>query len=57
MLVLAMGAYNAYGETTDFKNYQGLPMPPWDALPEAIQNAWIAAASYVFNTATQVPNA
>lgn len=23
-------AYNAYGETTGFKNYQQLPMPAWD---------------------------
>lgn len=26
---LAKKAYLAYGQTTDFKNYQGLPMPEW----------------------------
>jgi hypothetical protein len=37
-------AYQAYGETTDFKNYQGLPMPEWNALTETIRKAWIKAA-------------
>lgn len=36
----AKSAYKAYGASTNFKNYQGLPMPEWDALPEAIQIAW-----------------
>jgi hypothetical protein len=42
---LAKKAYFAYGQTTDFKNYQGLPMPEWENLPEAIQKAWGNAAS------------
>ncbi len=37
-------AYRAYGAVTDFKNYQGLPMPEWDALPPKIREAWVAAA-------------
>lgn len=37
-------AYNAYGQTTDFKNFQGNPMPAWDALPPKIQEAWVNAA-------------
>lgn len=41
---LARKAYLAYGATTDFKNYQELPMPEWEALPEKIQAAWKAAA-------------
>ncbi|MEH1808433.1 hypothetical protein [Nostoc sp.] len=43
-LELAKIGYRAYGETTDFKNYQGLPMPNWEDLPEKIQIAWMAAA-------------
>ncbi|MBN3875200.1 hypothetical protein [Nostoc sp. JL23] len=43
-LELAKIGYRAYGETTDFKNYQGLPMPKWEDLPEKIQIAWMAAA-------------
>jgi len=43
-LLLAMAMYNAYGETTNFKNFQGNPMPAWEELPESIQKAWIAAA-------------
>lgn len=40
-------AYNAYGKSTDFKNYKGLPMPEWDSLPEAIQIAWGSAVKAV----------
>lgn len=35
---------NPKGQTTDFKNYQGLPMPKWENLSLKIQQAWIAAA-------------
>lgn len=45
---LARSAYEAYGRTTDFKNYQGLPMPRWDDLGEAIQLAWTAAAEVAY---------
>jgi hypothetical protein len=41
---LAQVAYAAYGGATDHKNYQGLPMPEWDDLPETIQQAWVSAA-------------
>lgn len=40
---LARAAYQAYGETTDFKNYQGLPMPKWEDLTPTIRAAWCAA--------------
>jgi hypothetical protein len=43
----AREAYDAYGATTDHKNYQGLPMPKWDDLPEKIRTAWVAAAERV----------
>lgn len=36
--------YEAYGESTGNKNYQGLQMPAWKDLPEKIQAAWSAAA-------------
>lgn len=42
-LELARVAYAAYGGSTDYKNYRGLPMPEWDELGEAIQSAWITA--------------
>lgn len=42
---MAQFMYHAYGLTTDFKNYQGLPMPAWEALPVAITKAWEAAAA------------
>lgn len=41
---VAKEAYRAYGQVTDFKNYQGLPMPAWEALTPTISKAWIAAA-------------
>jgi hypothetical protein len=48
-IVMAKLAYAAYGKTTDFKNYQGNPMPSWDALGDTIQGAWVAAANAVNN--------
>lgn len=44
---MAKLAYAAYGQTTDFKNYQGLPMPAWDALGDTIQAAWVSAINAV----------
>jgi hypothetical protein len=41
----AREAYRAYGQTTDFKNYQGNPMPAWDDLTEKIREAWVAAST------------
>lgn len=46
---LATFAYNAYGKTTDYKNFQGLPMPLWDDLPYRIKDAWMAAVAAVTN--------
>ena len=43
LMVIAESAYNAYGEATGRKNYQGLPMPAWEDLPPSIQNAWVQA--------------
>lgn len=36
-------AYAAYAEVAENKNYQGLPMPEFDALPERIMGAWSCA--------------
>ena len=38
-------AYDAYGATTDHKNYQGLPMPTWENLTDKIREAWENAAA------------
>lgn len=46
---LAKQAYMAYGSTTDFKNYQGLPMPEWENLTDKIREAWKTAARFCFN--------
>lgn len=43
---LARDSYYAYGGVTDFKNFQGNPMPEWGELPEKIQQAWIAASQH-----------
>lgn len=42
---LAREAYVAYGEVTDFKNYQGEPMPEYEELGETIQRAWRVATA------------
>jgi hypothetical protein len=44
---LAKTAYAAYGEATEHRNYQGLPMPDWDGLGDRVQKAWIAAAGSI----------
>jgi len=41
----ARDAYHRYGSVTDFKNFRGDTMPEWDALPQKIQEAWIAAST------------
>lgn len=46
-LDLARVAYAAYGDSTGGLNYQGEPMPQWDDLGDAIQDAWIVAAGAV----------
>jgi hypothetical protein len=46
-IVMAKLAYAAYGQTTDFKNYQGNPMPNWEDLGDTIQAAWMSAANAV----------
>lgn len=38
--------YQVYGSVTDFKNYQGNPMPEWEDLPEKIQLAWTAVSDF-----------
>lgn len=45
-------AYKHYGAKTNYLNYQGLPMPTWEDLPEQIQGAWIAAAANVYGMVT-----
>lgn len=44
---LAKLAYHAYGQNTDFKNFQGNPMPQWEDLPDRIKEGWIAAAKAI----------
>lgn len=41
---LARQAYEAYGATTDYKNFMGDPMPTWRELPLRIREAWVAAS-------------
>ncbi|MDX2694903.1 hypothetical protein [Streptomyces ipomoeae] len=44
---LAKVAYEAYGNSTGHKNYQGHPMPDWDELTASVRLAWIEAAGAV----------
>lgn len=48
---IAKEAYREYGQVTNFLNYQGLPMPEWDQLPEKIRQAWISASTHVWKRA------
>jgi len=42
---LAQIAYEAYGDVTGGRNYQGLPMPEWADLPDRIKAAWNASVN------------
>lgn len=53
---LARIAYCNYGRTTDFKNYQGNPMPKWEDLPDKIKNAWRNATKSVWDAVMIVSN-
>jgi hypothetical protein len=48
-LVQAKAAYTRYGAVTDFKNFQGNPMPEFEKLPETIQCAWVAVANLEYS--------
>ena len=41
---LAKIAYEAYGQTTSFKNFRGEQMPKFENLGETIRRAWVNAA-------------
>ncbi len=43
-MVSAEELYQAYGESTGFKNFRGDPMPLWGDLPEMQRAAWDAVA-------------
>lgn len=51
---LGQVAYEAYGESTGWKTYNGNEMPRWEALGEPIQQAWEAAAEAARSTAAPV---
>lgn len=46
---LAKIAYDMYGKTVDYKNFQGNPMPKFDDLPQQIRKAWTNASLAVVN--------
>jgi len=41
---IARNSYEAYNQVSNWKNYQGLPMPQWDDLPANVRDAWLASA-------------
>lgn len=43
----AKAGYEGYGESTGHKNYQGLPMPSYEDLPEKQKRAWVDAVKAV----------
>ncbi|WP_407898948.1 hypothetical protein [Scytonema sp. NUACC26] len=47
---LAIQLYEVYGDSAQWTNFQGNPMPPtWEQLPENIQTHWTAVANYVLD--------
>lgn len=50
---IARQAYNAYGRTTNFKNFKGDTLTAWENLPELVRVAWTAAIKYAMTTWVQ----
>ena len=46
-MTLSQVAYEAYASHQDWKNYQGLPIPPWSDVRDDIKAAWDAAVDAV----------
>lgn len=46
---LARIAYRAYCAAVDFKAFNGDDLPTFDAVPQRIKDAWIAASAAVAN--------
>jgi hypothetical protein len=42
-------AYEAYASHQDWKNYAGLPIPPWQEVRPDIQEAWHVAVTTVLD--------
>lgn len=42
-MAITRDAYQAYGDSRDWKAYDGKPMPAFDALPDGIRDAWRAS--------------
>lgn len=47
MFAQGITAYQAYGESVGWVNFQGDPMPRWDDLPPPIKQGWVCAAEAV----------
>lgn len=41
----AQTAYQAYGDSAEWRNFRGEPMPSWPVLPPATRQHWVAAAA------------
>lgn len=54
---IAKMGYEAYSKSTGNKNFRGEEMPKWEALPEAIQTAWIAATEEIIDVAVKAATA
>jgi hypothetical protein len=50
----ARDCYEAYGESTRWKNHQGNTMPMWADLPQAIKAAWMAVVRRILSKAYRI---
>jgi hypothetical protein len=54
-VMLGETGYRAYGNSVEWKNYLGQPMPEWGNLPEPIRIAWDRAACAIVDAAYVAP--
>jgi len=43
----ARSVYAAYGQATNFKDFQGQPLPKWEDLPKEVQVSWVKVSKEV----------
>jgi len=45
----AQVGYEAYGDSVEWKNYMGVPMPQWEVLSDKVKVAWAVAANAILD--------
>ncbi|MBP5976004.1 hypothetical protein HW132_25525 [Brasilonema sp. CT11] len=53
LLELAQVGYEAYCNAANGKDFDGLPMPSWDELPDCAKHYWLITANAILSHAME----